>query len=226
MDIRKPKPFHGWQELAREIGVIVIGVLIALGAEEGVRWLHQRAEVADAREALRSEIATNLANAHYTVEEERCLSVLWDRYAAWAHGGPHPPTREDRATAHPGSGSTTIWEVVKTGAVMHMAIRERQSYAEHYGGVESDARTYANEYAAFRRVVDRGARATLAPADAGSLLGDLREVRVLGQARSHQADLRLQLAKARLGITPGPLSAVARQNLTDVCDLVGMAPNL
>jgi hypothetical protein len=41
MDIHKPKPVHGWQELLREIGIIVVGVLIALAAEgivDSLRW--------------------------------------------------------------------------------------------------------------------------------------------------------------------------------------------
>ena len=31
MDIHKPKPWHGVREFLKEIGTIVIGVLIALG---------------------------------------------------------------------------------------------------------------------------------------------------------------------------------------------------
>ena len=39
MDIHKPKPWRGWPEFLKEIGTIVIGVLIALGAEQGVEWV-------------------------------------------------------------------------------------------------------------------------------------------------------------------------------------------
>jgi hypothetical protein len=52
MDIHKPKPWHGWPELLKEVGTIVIGVLIALGAEQSVEWLHWRHEVHVAREAI------------------------------------------------------------------------------------------------------------------------------------------------------------------------------
>jgi hypothetical protein len=52
LDIHKPKPWHGWREFAKELGTIVLGVLIALGAEQGVEWLHWRHEVHVAREAL------------------------------------------------------------------------------------------------------------------------------------------------------------------------------
>jgi len=32
MHFHLPKPLHGWREFAGEVGIIVIGVLIALGA--------------------------------------------------------------------------------------------------------------------------------------------------------------------------------------------------
>ena len=42
MDIHKPKPWRSWPELVKEIGAIVIGVLIALGAEQAVERVHRQ----------------------------------------------------------------------------------------------------------------------------------------------------------------------------------------
>jgi hypothetical protein len=37
MDVHTPKqPIQSWRELAKEIGIIVVGVLIALGAEQAL----------------------------------------------------------------------------------------------------------------------------------------------------------------------------------------------
>ncbi len=59
MDIRKPKPIHNWRELAKEVGIIVLGVLIALGAEQGVRLIewHHKSKVA--AEAMRVELSSD-----------------------------------------------------------------------------------------------------------------------------------------------------------------------
>ena len=57
MDVRLPKPLHGWREFAGEVGVIVLGVLIALGAQELVQELQWRSEVKQTREALDAELA-------------------------------------------------------------------------------------------------------------------------------------------------------------------------
>ena len=34
MHFHLPKPLHGWRAFAGEVGIIVIGVLIALGAQQ------------------------------------------------------------------------------------------------------------------------------------------------------------------------------------------------
>lgn len=36
MHFHLPKPLHGWREFAGEVGIVVFGVLIALGAEQVV----------------------------------------------------------------------------------------------------------------------------------------------------------------------------------------------
>lgn len=48
MHIHLPKPLHGWREFIGEVGIVFLGVLIALGAEqilEAWHWSHKRAEV-------------------------------------------------------------------------------------------------------------------------------------------------------------------------------------
>ena len=37
MHFQVPKPLHGWREFAGEVGIIVVGVLIALAAAIGLK---------------------------------------------------------------------------------------------------------------------------------------------------------------------------------------------
>ena len=46
MHFHLPKPLHGWREFSGEVGIIVVGVLIALAAEQVVEQVHDR-QVAD-----------------------------------------------------------------------------------------------------------------------------------------------------------------------------------
>lgn len=55
-DIHKVKPVHGWREFIGEVGVIVLGVLIALGAEQVVEAIHWRHEVETGRDAVREDL--------------------------------------------------------------------------------------------------------------------------------------------------------------------------
>jgi len=81
MEIHKPKPIHGWRDLVKEIGVIVIGVCIALAAEQTVEWLHWRAQVAEARKAIANELTTNLAGAIIRIRGRACTQKRFDELA-------------------------------------------------------------------------------------------------------------------------------------------------
>jgi hypothetical protein len=60
MHFHLPKPLHGWREFAGEVGIIVIGVLIALAAEQIVETAHRQQEGVQAERVIRSEIELNL----------------------------------------------------------------------------------------------------------------------------------------------------------------------
>lgn len=73
MHFHVPKPLHGWREFAGEVGVIVLGVLIALGAEQLVEQIHWSNEVASARRALAAEIAHNNRFFAFRAAVQPCL---------------------------------------------------------------------------------------------------------------------------------------------------------
>lgn len=60
MDIHKPKPIHGWRDFLKEIGVIVIGVSIALAGEQAVEKWRDHRQYVEALEAMRAELSDNL----------------------------------------------------------------------------------------------------------------------------------------------------------------------
>ena len=61
MAFNQLKPLRGWREFSGEVGIIVLGVLIALGAQQLVETLHDRGEARGSAESIRSEIETNMA---------------------------------------------------------------------------------------------------------------------------------------------------------------------
>jgi hypothetical protein len=59
MHIHLPKPLHGWREFVGEVGIIVIGVLLALGAEQAIEALHHRSQVHEMTDKLHAESVEN-----------------------------------------------------------------------------------------------------------------------------------------------------------------------
>ncbi len=78
MHFHLPKPLHGWREFAGEVGIIVVGVMIALGAEQVVEKMRWNGEVADARKSLDAQ----LADAKFGLERlqnQDCVERKLDR---------------------------------------------------------------------------------------------------------------------------------------------------
>jgi hypothetical protein len=57
MHFHLPKPLHGWREFAGEVGIIVVGVLIALAAEQVVEDWSWKNRVHQAEASMEKEIA-------------------------------------------------------------------------------------------------------------------------------------------------------------------------
>lgn len=74
MEVHKPKqPVHGWRALLSEVGIIVIGVLIALGAEQTVEAIHWQGKVVVARREILDEARTNAIYYAFRVEAAPCV---------------------------------------------------------------------------------------------------------------------------------------------------------
>ena len=65
----KHGPLGNWREFAKELGIVVIGVLIALGGEQVVEAIHHRSEVQEVRELLKEEMAFNMATLKEAVDQ-------------------------------------------------------------------------------------------------------------------------------------------------------------
>jgi hypothetical protein len=78
MEIHKPKPVHSWREFLSEVGVVVLGICIALGGEQILDWLHWRAQVEAAKEAISTEMTYNLVGAIGHIRSLDCVEQRLD----------------------------------------------------------------------------------------------------------------------------------------------------
>jgi hypothetical protein len=73
MRLKVPTPLHGWRELAWEVGIIVIGVLIALAAQQMVEGFHDRSVAAETRAELTKELNSNLMSMALREQAGPCI---------------------------------------------------------------------------------------------------------------------------------------------------------
>ena len=68
-----PKPMHGWREFAGEVGIIVLGVLIALGAQQLAQNVQQRSDANEARRSVRGELEVNMSRLASRAAQKHCV---------------------------------------------------------------------------------------------------------------------------------------------------------
>jgi hypothetical protein len=96
MHFHLPKPLHGWREFAGEVGIIVLGVLIALGFEQVVVTIQERIASDQARKSVQAEITKNLEILLGRAELQTCLDRKLDDIGELLRGAgegtpkPHP----------------------------------------------------------------------------------------------------------------------------------------
>ncbi len=79
MHIHRPKPLHGWREVLFEIGIIVVGIVIAVGLEQTVEFFHHRHQREQLEAALQRD---GQANRGYIKDDIASAQIILD----WALG--------------------------------------------------------------------------------------------------------------------------------------------
>jgi hypothetical protein len=220
VDIHKPKPWHGFREFLKEYLIIVVGVLTALAGEQLVEYLHTQHQVAEARQALRDELRRNATDAAAAIEEDRCADAWMDRLAAWAKGGPKPDPRG--ATTRLATYPTTVWDIVKTGAVARMPLKEQLAFAHVYFHFENENVLAQHERDGAQKIVSYQDQAKLTPDQARSLLETIASTRAMVRAKLNNGPRLIADARA-LAAGPAPVAADERHRLDALCAAAGAA---
>lgn len=73
MHVHLPKPLHGWREFVGEVGIIVIGVLIALGAEQLIERWQWHEKVNETTAQLDAELHRDALSAYEWLVAAPCV---------------------------------------------------------------------------------------------------------------------------------------------------------
>ncbi|HEX3421777.1 MAG TPA: hypothetical protein VHS33_00025 [Sphingomicrobium sp.] len=133
MHFHLPKPLHGWREFAGEVGIIVIGVLIALGAEQVVEAVHERATVHQVRSALIAELSEDRARWEYLRAQDECIEVRLSALELWASKAPSGARLAQFQRPNLWSVHSSAWELAKSNpAVERLPLSQRLTFASTY----------------------------------------------------------------------------------------------
>ena len=149
MHLHLPKPPHGWREFLSEVAVIVVGISIAIGAEQTVEWVHHRSEVHEATEKLRAESIANrdslafslsiLSNAIKQVDGQ--IAVLGDCESPFDQGKLAPVN--DDQIAGP---ENTAWLGIRDGALLSLMPAELVGNYSKLEGIRGNEQRWNDQF--------------------------------------------------------------------------------
>ena len=132
MHFHLPKPLHGWREFAGEVGIIVIGVLIALGAEQVVEAVHWRDQLKAERQALDDDVDGDWAAMSARQIIQPCVDRrLGDLALVFARHERGQPLGIFAPIGRPGvwsGGSSALQMASADGSLTHMSFDEKSRY--------------------------------------------------------------------------------------------------
>jgi hypothetical protein len=156
MHFHLPKPLHGWREYVGEVGIIVLGVLIALGAEQVLETIHWRYETEAARAALRLEAGDNLQAALTRARLQPCVDErLRELAAMFADHAANRPIHLHGLIGRPVSyyGSTDAWQVeIASQALAHMPLDQKLAFGTAFSNYENMNQVLRLEQEPWRRL--------------------------------------------------------------------------
>ena len=135
MDIHRPKAAHSIREFLIEIGTIICGILIALGLEQGIEWLHREHQAREAGEALRQELSWNLGAVQVRWRLIDCTNRRLDELDRWWESWRAGKPLSLAANIIPPRSffmRSSVWTVASGGGVAMMPLKERVNYSRLY----------------------------------------------------------------------------------------------
>ena len=226
MHFHLPKPLHGWREFVGEVGIIVLGVLIALGAEQAIEGVHDRQVAAQSRRDVRDEVGWDVGFYRSRIFESSCVAARLAELSKIVEQGTVPPDTvkwvgqpivfapfTERWRAVTSSARTAMFPAVEQGRLD--AIYAIFQSIEQESRNEQDAWTSLNTIGQLDGPIDAGTRFAL--------------LRALQQARETDATIRLAGYYAlfhaqKLGIPSNPETSPRADDVHSICLALSTRP--
>ena len=192
MDIHKPKAAHSWREFLIEIGTIICGIVIALGLEQVVEYVHRAEQLQETREALQREHKYNvgsfaiLTDVGYAKVEELRRDI-----ALFSYLRDHPnasdadwPVRYIPLNVRSVILSDLAWRTAeRSNIIQYMPISEAERYRREYTLVslinDRQADQLSKVYESRKPIIEAAAAKRFSPSQIQEELSDLSDLMLL-----------------------------------------------
>jgi hypothetical protein len=145
VNVNLPKPLHGWRAFSGEVGVIVLGVLIALAAQQVVQDIQDRNDVRQLVAALRAELSDDRARWEHIRASDVCTLQRLDAIEQWVATAPAGERLKKAYILYLWNMHSSVWDLARTSpATSKIPLGERLTYATLYGAIEN-WRDFINE---------------------------------------------------------------------------------
>lgn len=148
-----PTPLHGWRQFVGEVGIVLLGVLAALAAQQLVESVQMRDAAQDLRASMRDELADNRARWHVNHSRYPCAVASLRRLEEWSRSGQGGPISETRKNVGLWNTHVSAWAVASNSpAQAYLPLKERNLYAEAYQILDRQQMTIFAASEGFRKV--------------------------------------------------------------------------
>jgi hypothetical protein len=140
MNFHLPKPLHGWREFAGEVGVVVLGILLALGAQQLVQDFQIRSEVREFRKTIDREVGMNIYTFNLRASQFGCDRQRLAELTKWldqSETAPAAPAIYPRGSIV-SSPYRSAWNSRDAETYRQLPGDVRQRYAMFYDDVDNE----------------------------------------------------------------------------------------
>ena len=200
------KPPTGWADFVTELIIVILGVFIALGAQEAVNNWNARRDLAEFRSAVDRELAENLAAYEQRMRQAACVSARLDQLEAWQNdwrdgSGPAMIGRIRRPIGY--TLGQDVWTSGVAANLREMPLEQRLDYASLYASLQTYDNLRLREAAIWQSLYSYDQARSLTPPEVNALRGLLLSARSLSWSiDGNWVELKRQAAD--MGITPAP----------------------
>ena len=140
MKLTTLRPLHGWRAFFGEVGVVVLGVLLALGAQQLVQDIQIGSDIREFRKTIDREIGMNVYALDLRASQFDCDRQKLAELTKWLNQSrselsvpaiyPHGPLVPSRARS--------AWDSRDAETYRQLPVDIRQRYAMFYDDIDND----------------------------------------------------------------------------------------